>query len=149
MRTVMTSLAVLALVACNEPADTAADANAVDSNMAMDENAAMDANMAIPAGFEINETTWEFTREGKATTESVDASGNYVAWSGDEHIDHGTAVMKDGKACFTSAMDKEGEVCWTTSAVEVGQSMDTTSDKGEKLSVKRVAFMAVPEAVKP
>jgi hypothetical protein len=126
-----------------------ADANAVDTNMAMDENSAMDANLATPADFQINETTWEFTREGKATTESVDASGNYVAWSGDEHIDHGTAVMKDGKACFTSAMDKEGEVCWTTSAVEVGQSMDTTSDKGEKLSVKRVAFMAVPEAVKP
>jgi hypothetical protein len=149
MRTVMTSLAVLALVACNKPADTAADANAVDTNMAMDENASMDANMAAPADFQINETTWEFTREGKATTETVDASGNYVAWSGDEHLDHGTAVMKDGKACFTSAMDKEGEVCWTTSPVEIGQSMETTSDKGEKLMVKRVAFMAVPDAVKP
>lgn len=149
MRTVMTSLAVLALVACNKPADTAADANAVDTNMAMDENASMDANMAAPADFQINETTWEFTREGKATTETVDASGNYVAWSGDEHLDHGTAVMKDGKACFTSAMDKEGEVCWTTSPVEVGQSMETTSDKGEKLMVKRVAFMPIPDAVKP
>jgi hypothetical protein len=57
--------------------------------------------------------------------------------------------MKDGKACFTSAMDKEGEVCWTTSPVEVGQSMETTSDKGEKLMVKRVAFMPIPDAVKP
>jgi hypothetical protein len=149
MRIVMTSLAVLALVACNKPAETTTDANAVDTNMAMDENAAMDANLATPAGFQINETTWEFTREGKATTESIDASGNYVAWSGDKHIDHGTAVMKDDKACFTSAMDKEGEVCWTTSPVEIGQSMDTTSDKGEKLSVKRVAFVAVPDAVKP
>jgi len=27
--------------------------------------------------------------------------------------------------------------------------MDTTSDKGEKLTVKRVAFIAVPEAVQP
>ncbi|MCF2513641.1 hypothetical protein LVY65_00975 [Sphingomonas sp. G124] len=149
MRIVMTSLAVLALVACNKPAETTTDANAVDTNMAMDENAAMDANLATPAGFQINETTWEFTREGKATTESIDASGNYVAWSGDKHIDHGTAVMKDDKACFTSAMDKEGEVCWTTSPVEIGASMDTTSDKGEKLTVKRVAFMAVPDAVKP
>jgi hypothetical protein len=33
--------------------------------------------------------------------------------------------------------------------VEIGQSMDTTSDKGEKLTVKRVAFMAVPDNVKP
>ena len=149
MRTVMCSLAVLALVACSKPAETTNDINSADANMTMDANATADANMATPAGFQINETSWEFTREGKATTESVDASGNYVAWSGAEHIDHGTAVMKDGKACFTSAMDKDGEVCWTTSAVEVGQSMDTTSDKGEKLSVKRVAFMAVPEAVKP
>ena len=46
--------------------------------------------------------------------ESVDADGKYITVSGKEHIDHGTAVMKDGKACFTSAMDKQGEVCWTT-----------------------------------
>jgi hypothetical protein len=57
--------------------------------------------------------------------------------------------MKDDKACFTSAMDKEGEVCWTTQAVEIGQSMDTTSDKGKKLTVKRVAYVAVPDNVKP
>ena len=149
MRTVMTSLAVLALVACNKPADTAADANAVETNISADENASMDANMATPAEFQIAETSWEFTREGKATTETVDASGNYVAWSGTEHIDHGTAVMKDGKACFTSAMDKEGEVCWTDPKVEVGQSGETTSDKGEKLTVKRIAYTEVPAAVKP
>ena len=148
MRIVMTSLAMLALMACNKPADTTTE-NVAEENMAMDSNA-MDANaMATPAGFQINGTTWEFTREGKATTESIDASGNYVAWSGAEHVDHGTAVMKDGKACFTSAMDKEGEVCWTTQPTEIGQSMETTSDKGEKLTVKRVAFMAVPDNVKP
>ena len=148
MRIVMTSLAVLALMACNKPAETTTE-NVAEENMAMDANA-IDANsMATPAGFQINETTWEFTREGKATTESIDASGNYVAWAGAEHVDHGTSVMKDDKACFTSAMDKEGEVCWTTQPTEVGQSMETTSDKGEKLTVKRVAFMAVPENVKP
>ena len=143
MRIVMTSLAVLALMACNKPAETTTE-NVAEENMAMDANA-----MATPAGFQINETTWEFTREGKATTESIDASGNYVAWAGAEHVDHGTSVMKDGKACFTSAMDKEGEVCWTTSPTEIGQSFDTTSDKGEKLTVRRIAFMPVPDAVKP
>jgi len=148
MRTVMISLAVLALVACSKPAETTNDMNAAESNVAMEANAT-DANMAVPAAFQINETSWEFTRKGKATTESVDSSGNYVAWSGAEHIDHGTAVMKDDKACFTSAMDKEGEVCWTTSPTEIGQSFETTSDKGEKLTVKRIAFMPVPDAVKP
>ena len=148
MRIVMVSLAVLALVACNKPAETTNEANAADENAAMESNAT-DANMAAPAGFQINETSWEFTRKGKATTETVDASGNYVAWSGAEHIDHGTAVMKDDKACFTSAMDKEGEICWTTSPIEVGQSFETTSDKGEKLTVKKIAYIEVPAAVKP
>jgi len=134
-------------VACNKPADTTE--NVAEENMAMDANA-MDANaVATPAAFQLNETTWEFTDDGKAMTESIDASGNFVAWSGKEHIDHGTSVMKDGKACFTSAMDKEGEICWTTQAVEIGQSMDTTSDKGKKLTVKRVAYVAVPDNVKP
>jgi hypothetical protein len=153
MRIVMTSLAVLALVAC-KPAGTANDMNAVDENVAMEPNA-MEANatqanaMATPAAFQLNETTWEYTRKGQADTESIDASGNYVVWSGDKHVDHGTAVMKDDKACFTSKMDKEGEVCWTTQPTEIGETLNTVSDKGEKLAVKRVAFMPVPDAVKP
>ncbi|MBA3667333.1 MAG: hypothetical protein H0W65_06390 [Sphingomonas sp.] len=148
MRIVMTSLAVLALVACNKPAKTA-DSNMADNNMAMDGNA-MDANaMAMPAAFQINETTWEFTEDGKPMTETVDASGNYVAWSGDKHIDHGTAAMVDGKVCFTSAMDKMGPECWTTTETAVGATLNTTSDKGKKLAVKRVAYMAVPAAVAP
>ena len=134
MRIVLASLAVLALMACNKPAEPANDLNAADAN------AAMESNMATPAGFQINDTSWEFTRDGKATTESIDANGNYVAWSDAEHVDHGTVIMKDGKACFTSAMDKEGEVCWTTVPTEIGQWMETTSDKGEKLTVKRVEY---------
>jgi hypothetical protein len=149
MRIVMVSLAVLALVACNKPAETTDDMNAGDANMTMDANATADANMMAVAAFQINETSWEFSREGKAQTETVDATGNYVAWSGDEHVDHGTAVVKGDKVCFDSAMDKEGETCWTTSPIEVGQSFETTSDKGEKLTVKRIAYTEVPEAVKP
>jgi hypothetical protein len=142
MRIVMTSLAVLALVAC-KPAGTANDMNAVAENAAMDENA-MGANaMVAPAAFQIDETSWTYTdKDGQAIQESIDATGNYIANSGAKHVDHGTAVMKDDKACFTSAMTKEGEVCWTTQPTEVGQSFDTMSDKGEKLTVTRVAYVA-------
>jgi hypothetical protein len=143
MRIVMTSLAVLALMACQKPAEPANDMNAVEENVAADENV-VDANMVTPAGFQINETSWEFTRDGKATTESIDANGNYVAWSGEEHIDHGTVAMKDGKACFDSAMDQEGPECWTTAETAIGQTFETTSDKGEKLTVKRIAYVAAP-----
>ena len=101
---------------------------------------------AKPAPFEIKNTSWTYvdpTKKVKAQ-ESIDADGNYIenAVSG-KHIDHGTAVMKDGKACFTSAMTKEGEACWTTlpHALKVGHSFVTTSDKGEKLKVTRVAYV--------
>ena len=136
MRIVKTSLAVLALVACSKPAEITTEANIADANVAPA------ANVAVPAAFDIKETSWEFTdpETKKAIFESIDASGNYIANAGTEHFDHGTAVMKDGKACFTSAMDDEGEMCWTDPKVEVGQSGETTSDKGEKLTVKRVEY---------
>ena len=100
---------------------------------------------AKAAPFEIKHTTWTYVDPEKKVKaiESVDADGNYIenAVSG-KHIDHGASVMKDGKACFTSAMTKEGEVCWTTlpHALKIGHSFVTTNDKGEKLKVTRVAY---------
>ena len=106
---------------------------------------------AKPAAFQINETTWTFVdkKDGKLK-ESIDADGNYIAQTvGGKHIDHGTVVMKDGKACFTSAMTKDGEMCWAGSPkpVKVGHSFVSTSDKGEKLKVTRVAYvkMSMPK----
>ena len=102
------------------------------------------------AGFEIKGTSWTYVDPDKKVKaqESVDADGNYIenAVSG-KHIDHGTAVMRDGKACFTSAMNSNGEECWTTKTVAVGHSMMTTSDKGHKLTVTRVKYtpMSMPK----
>lgn len=90
----------------------------------------------------LNETTWTFTMDGKQIQESIDASGNYIANAGAEHFDHGTYVLADGKQCFTSAMNDEGQDCWTTPAtVEVGQSIEITSDKGEKMTVTRAEYV--------
>lgn len=127
---IMTATACLALAGCNR----------ADAPAANDTNAA--APVATPAAVVINETSWEFidSKTKKPILESVDASGNYIANSGAEHMDHGTVVVKDGKACFTSAMTDEGEVCWTDPKLEVGQSGETTSDKGEKLAIKRVEY---------
>jgi hypothetical protein len=126
--------ATAALAGCQEAAEPAQDANvAVEANSA--------APAATPAAMSLNETSWTFTRGGKNIQESIDASGKYIANAGDEHIDHGSYVMADGKHCFTSAMTKEGQDCWTAPAqVEVGASADITSDKGEKLTVTRVAY---------
>jgi len=128
--------AVAALVGCSQE-KAAEPVN--EANLAVAETPA-----ATPATMSLNETTWTFTRDGKNIQESIDASGNYVANAGSEHIDHGTYAAVDGKACFTSAMDKEGQVCWTAKDVAIGESMETTSDKGEKLMVTRVAYVAVP-----
>lgn len=98
---------------------------------------------ASPAAFQLNKTTWTFTdSKGTKVKESIDAKGNFIAQSAEgKHLDHGTSVMKDDKACFTSAMTKDGEICWTTKPVAVGKSMDTVSDKGEKLTVTRAAYV--------
>lgn len=134
MRFAIYLTAALALCACSkqQPGSSAA------------ENNVSEANAATPASFQLNETTWTFTdpEQKVPVQESIDANGNYIeaAVSG-KHIDHGTAVMKDGKACFTSAMNNDGELCWTTQPTEIGQSMDTTNDKGQKLTVTRVAYV--------
>ena len=115
---------------------------------ANDVNVAVDANASVstPVGSalaSINETSWEFTdpETGKAMQESVDAAGDYIVVSGKEHIDHGTAMMKDGKACFTSAMNKDGEICWSDPMIAEGQSGETTNNQGDKLAVKRTAYV--------
>jgi hypothetical protein len=93
--------------------------------------------------FQLDRTSWVyFDKHAKTKARmSIDASGNYIenAVSG-KHIDHGTAVMKGGKACFASAMTKDGQICWTTRPVSIGHSMATRSDKGDKLTVTRVAY---------
>jgi len=111
---------------------------------------ALPAKPTKAAAFQLNETSWTYVDPDKKVKarESIDASGNYIenAVSG-KHIDHGTAVMKDGNACFTSAMNNDGEMCWTTHPVKIGHSMKTTSDKGQKLTVTRVAYkpMSMPK----
>ena len=135
MRKLMMIAAIAALSACNKQ-EAAAPAN--DANVA-----AAEAPAATPAAMSLNETTWTYTdKDGKNTEESIDASGNYISTVGTAHEDHGTMVMKDGKACFTSAMTKDGEMCWTVVDTAIGQTTETVSDKGEKLMVTRVAYVA-------
>jgi len=138
MRFTICLTTVSAFVACTSPlaAQTAPAATpAAKPAMAM-------APATAPATFQLYGTSWTFTdSKGVKVQESIDAKGNYIANSADgKHLDHGTSVMKGDKACFTSLMDKKGETCWTTKAVAVGQALDTLSDKGEKLTVSRVAY---------
>jgi hypothetical protein len=100
------------------------------------------AEVEAPAeAMSLHETTWTFVQDDKEIMESIDASGNYIANAGDEHFDHGTYVLVDGKQCFTSAMNDEGQMCWTTPAnIEVGESVDITSDGNEQLTITRADY---------
>ena len=100
---------------------------------------------SVLAAFPINQTSWEYVQNGKLLQLSVDVGGNYIITSGTQHVDHGTAMIKNGKFCFTSAMTKEGENCWTNPKLNVDASGETVSDKGEKLQLKRVIY--VPRAM--
>ncbi len=135
--------AAVALAGCSQEraADPVMDNDVAAANTATE---SADANMAAPVALaSLNETTWEFTdpKTKKPMQESIDASGNYIIVSGKEHIDHGTAAIKDGKACFTSALTKEGEECWVDPVLAIGQSGVATSDKGEKLTIKRTEYV--------
>ena len=136
MHKMLMMAAVVALAGCSkEAAPPAADTNV----------ASADANLAAPvtpAAMSLNETTWTFTQDGKNIEESIDAAGNYIATVGTAHEDHGTYVARDNKACFTSAMNSDGEMCWTVVDTAIGQTTETVSDKGEKLMVTRVAYVA-------
>jgi len=146
MRILTVSLIALALVGCKKPADTATVDNGIAANMAANDAVAADnmatANqMVTPAGASLNHTTWEFVQNSRAMQESIDDTGHYIATAGKDHMDHGTMVMKDGKPCFTSAMTKDGEICWTNPNLEIGKTGETVSDKGVKLTLKRVDYV--------
>jgi hypothetical protein len=136
-------LAAVAMVAACQKAE---EAPPVDNNVVVTDANAATTNAAAPAAgaaMTLLGTSWEWTQDGKPMQQSVDSSGNYVVVSGAEHIDHGTWAQVDGKQCFTSAMTKDGQVCWTPAQgrMEIGESTDATSDKGDKLVVKRVAYV--------
>ena len=136
MHKIMLFAAVAALVGCSQ--ETAAPP-AEDVNVAASETA---TPAATPAAMSLNGTTWTYTQDGKNVEQSIDATGNYISTVGTAHDDHGTYVAKDGKVCFTSAMTKDGEMCWTAADAAIGQTVEAVCDKGEKLMVTRVAYVA-------
>ena len=71
--------AIAALTACSKQAAPIAN----DGNMTA---ANKSAATPVPAAFSINETSWEYTQDGKPMQESIDATGNYITTSGAQHL---------------------------------------------------------------
>jgi len=137
MRLTICLTAAVALCACSKPAeapppttDSAAEANA----------AASTASSTAP---KINETSWTYTdKEGRKVQESICPDGKYVSTASDgKHVDHGKAWVQADKICFDSEMDKEAASCWKAARAEIGQTVEAVNDKGERLSVTRIAYV--------
>lgn len=145
MRIVLMTMTALALVACQKT-EVAPNADATANDVAMANDAmagnAMANGAMADAAATMNNSTYEYVRNSRAVQLSIDGTGKYISSAGKDHLDHGTTAMKDGKLCFTSAMTKDGEICWTDPKLADGASGQTVSDKGEKLTVKRVAYVA-------
>lgn len=97
--------------------------------------------------FRLNHTSWSFPDGSTKDVETIDARGHFIINTvAGKHVDHGTVVLKNHKACSTSAMDPAGgESCWTMPryAVAVGRSFVATNEKGSKLRVTRLPYKAL------
>lgn len=125
MKKLIVLAAAVSLSACNGAATDEASDDATEAE-------------APAEAMSLNGTSWTYAIDGTEYSESIDADGNYVTNAGDQHADHGTYVMTDGKHCFTSAMNEDGEMCWTTpDTVAVGESVTITSDAGDEMTVTR------------
>lgn len=137
MRLTICLTAAVALCACSKPAESPAPAadNAAEANAS--------ASATPDATLKINETSWTYTdKEGRKVQESIGPDGKYVSTASDgKHVDHGKAWVQADKVCFDSEMDKEAETCWKAGRAEIGQTMEAVSDKGERLSVTRIAYV--------
>ena len=133
MRKLILLASCAALASC---ADSATNEAAPVDNVVVDDVVVEEA-----AANDVMGTSWSFTEDGTSLVETIDADGNYIAETADgEHADHGTAVMKDGKACFTSAMTDEGERCFTVPDHAVGDTITVVEDNGDELEVTRTEY---------
>lgn len=131
MKTLFAIAAIATLSACGSPEPEQTEAPVAEAE--------------TPAIAPLFETSWTFTRDDKAYRESIDADGAYIANlvtdSGEEHFDHGTYEMVDGKHCFTSAMNDDGQICWTApDTIAVGETAVATSVAGDELSITRQEY---------
>jgi hypothetical protein len=138
MKKLMLVAAAAALSACNQGQPAETDATNEMAEVTTDATAQADG---VQTSQTLAGTSWEWTRDGVKHIESIDENGNYIADTADgKHADHGTYVMKDGQACFTSAMNEDGEECWPVKDIAIGETVKLTSNKGNELDVTRVEY---------
>ncbi|MCJ8190373.1 hypothetical protein [Sphingomicrobium aestuariivivum] len=143
IRHFLIATAVLGLAACgsNEEVD---EADNVDMTVAPEGDVALGDQASAVAGTPYADTSWEWTSaDGTVMTTSYNADGSYVTTGGGSVQDQGSWTWQDGKICDDSDMDDAADMCWSgpPQAVAEGDSFVATSDGGEDVEVKRVAYV--------
>ncbi|HEX6661763.1 MAG TPA: hypothetical protein VF067_07845 [Sphingomicrobium sp.] len=128
--------ATVALVGCQKPADQSnnqAAANAAAPAAPAPAAAAMvTANGSTPGTFEVT------NKDGTKGNTVLNADGTFVDTDAKGKVTKGTWNVTGGKTCFDPE-GTEGPMCYAESAVGADGSFTATSDKGEKVTVKKVS----------
>jgi opacity protein-like surface antigen len=90
------------------------------------------ANGSTPGTFEV------ITKDGKKGHTVLNADGTYVDTDPSGKATKGTWNVTGGKTCFDPE-GKEGPSCYAETAVGADGSFTATSDKGEKVTVKKIS----------
>jgi hypothetical protein len=131
----LVAAAAAALVGCQKPADqsnqTATNAATMPAPAPV-AAAMVTANGSTPGTFEVT------TKDGKTGHTVLNADGTYVDTDPKGKETKGTWNVTGGKTCFDPE-GAEGPACYAETAVAADGSFTATSDKGEKVTVKKVS----------
>ena len=131
----LVAAAAAALVGCQKAADQTnqAASNAATTPAPAPAPAAMvTANGSTPGTFEVT------TKDGKKGHTVLNADGTYMDTDPSGKETKGTWNVTGGKTCFDPD-GAEGPACYAESAVGADGSFTATSEKGEKVTVKKVS----------
>lgn len=90
-------------------------------------------------------TSWTFTPDAKTglITATFGTDGHYYDINNGKMVESGTFVSKDGKVCENvDGTPQDDHVCWTipNPLPPMGGKADTTSDKGQTVTLTRITF---------
>ena len=134
----LVAAAIAALGGCQKPATTSnetnetAAANSAATAPAPAPAAMVTANGSTPGTYEVT------TKDGKIGHTVLNADGTYVDTDPSGKETKGAWSVTGGKTCFDPE-GAEGPACYAEGAVGADGSFTATSDKGEKVTVKKVS----------
>lgn len=135
MRTVITAIAVLTLVACDGPTDTANDTIATEAETSQEPL----TEDAAAGSWPIEPGTYEYTRsDGRTGVNTLAADGTYSNAIAGGTVETGTWNNETGLACFASKDSNETR-CYTFTAPDAEGNFTGSLSDGVTITVRKTA----------